>query len=119
MHKNGLTFRADQFSRIFPFFILINKELEIIECGNSLRLLFEDCNKTNFFNKFIIKRPEITENNFENLKSLINQLVVIECINENKSSLRGQIEFIEYNNTLLFIGFAMVWFYGRCKEKQS
>jgi PAS domain S-box-containing protein len=30
--------------------------------------------------------------------------VVIECINENKSSLRGQIEFIEYNNTLLFIG---------------
>ena len=104
MHKDGLTFSADQFSRIFPFFILINKELEIIACGNSLKLLFEDCNETNFFNKFIIKRPEITENNFENLKSLINQLVVIECINENKSSLRGQIEFIEYNNTLLFIG---------------
>lgn len=48
MHKEGLTFSADQFSRIFPFFILINKELEIIACGNSLKLLFEDCNKTIF-----------------------------------------------------------------------
>lgn len=99
-----IKFEETQFNRIFPFYILISPDLIVSSCGKTLEKLFPGtCNKP-FTLNYRVKRPELEASDFRTMLSLINQLVIIECNNRHRIVLRGQFEFIECNQQLLFIG---------------
>lgn len=95
-------FRDDSFNRLFPFYILIDKSLQIQSFGKSLSKICPFLEKATFFSdNFDIKRPNLTNPTFDEIIINSNQLTVIEN-KTNGMSLRGQFELM--NNSLLFVG---------------
>ncbi|NNV54226.1 PAS domain S-box protein [Limnovirga soli] len=102
--KNELKFNIEQFNRLYPFYILLNENLELERMGKSLEKLMPGIRNEPFINHFTIIRPLISEINFGILQSLVAQLLVLQANNGNKISIRGQIEYIEETKQLLIIG---------------
>jgi PAS domain S-box-containing protein len=100
----NIKFDETQFNCIFPFYILINPDLVVTSCGKTLEKLFPGTSQKFFLANYIIKRPELEIPDFWSMLSLTNQEVVIECSNPHRTILRGQFEFLESNQQLLFIG---------------
>lgn len=102
MNKLEFNFSDDSFNRLFPFYILIDKSLQIESFGKSLAKTCPFLEKyTSFPDNFIIKRPHLENPTFDEFILNSNQLTVIEN-KINGISLRGQFELI--NNSLLFVG---------------
>lgn len=99
-----LQFDKTQFDRLFPFYILLDKQLMIIASGAGLNKLFPKTKGRGFVDCFSIPRPVVDRITFSKLTDLQGQLVVIESNNASKTSLRGQIEFLKEQEQLLFIG---------------
>ncbi|MDE3252601.1 MAG: PAS domain S-box protein [Bacteroidota bacterium] len=107
------SFQESHFSRLFPFYILINDSLEIVAAGKSLEKIYPALTGTRFSDRFSLSRPETTQLSFEALSGLVEKLVILNCHNRQKTILRGQLERIPENNQLLFIG--SPWF-GNIEE---
>ena len=104
MPDSQFSFNKEQFSNLFPFFIMINADLNIISIGASLKKIADiEINKP-FSNHFFIKRPELPNPHFEDLKSLQKQLIIIEFKQNKKLTLRGQLDYREDKNCFLFAG---------------
>ncbi len=97
-------FGTDQFNRIFPFHILIDTSLRIGSCGPTLEKLCPKIVQNDFFSHFRVSRPEIANDDYPSLLSLCNKLIILECANAQKTTLRGQFECIDDSKELLFIG---------------
>lgn len=104
----NVKFEDAQFNRIFPFYILIDWDMVVESTGTTLEKIYPGTGKKLFFDSYKILRPELLTEDFESLFSLSNQMVIIECRNQKKTILRGQIELLPEKNQLLFIGSA--WF---------
>ena len=100
----NFTFQEEHFNRIFPFYILINQQVVVESTGKTMEKLFPGTANKNFFDSYKIKRPALKETDFESLKSLSSQLLVLECLNEKQINLRGQIDFLPETNQLIFLG---------------
>ena len=100
----NFTFSEAHFNRLFPFYILINQQMVVETNGKTLDKLFAGISGKKFADSFKIKRPELEELNFESLKSLANELLIIECFNEQHTHLRGQIDYLPETDQLLFLG---------------
>jgi PAS domain S-box-containing protein len=100
----NFTFEEEHFNRIFPFYILINQQMIIESNGTTLEKLFKGLKGKNFEECFTIKRPQLNQINFQALKTLSNQLLVVECFNTQRTILRGQIDYLPQTNQLLFLG---------------
>ncbi len=98
------SFDETQFNRLFPFYLLINRDLKVIAMGKSIRKLYEK-KKVEAFNRFFsIPRPLTPINTFTDLVSLQHQLVVLESVTERKLLLRGQFEYLAESEEVLFVG---------------
>ena len=105
MNDSGIRFKKDQLNRLFPFFILIDQNLIISEVGKSILKLNPNLVGRPFEDAFTVKRPTIQQLNFEALKSKEDQLLVLELTGiSNPISFRGQIEWIEEGNQLMYLG---------------
>ena len=102
--NQALQFNTEQFNRLFPFYLLLDEELEIVSCGKSLKKLCPDAVAQLFPDLCRITRPHIEHTSFANLKDLCGQLVIINISNKFNTVLRGQFEYLEENRQLLFIG---------------
>ncbi|WP_373540665.1 ATP-binding protein [Chamaesiphon sp.] len=93
----------DVFATIFPFYIVINRDLEIVHVGPILKRLYPDIlSCKNFEEHFIIKRPNV-EANFDNIRAHPRSLFLIESCH-NGMQLKGQIVFVDYEEVILFLG---------------
>lgn len=101
---NNIQFDAEQFNRVFPFFLTINENLEITATGRSLEKLFPGTKHTSFFANYTIKRPHFDITSFDVLRSSVNQVIIMECANRDKTILRGQLEYIGAKAEVLFLG---------------
>ena len=99
-----VSFESSQFDRIFPFYILINQQMVVESSGKTIEKLFPGIIGMLFPGNFVLKRPEVPVMDFNSLQLLVSQLVIIECNNLQKTTLRGQFELISDGNQLLFIG---------------
>lgn len=104
---SGIAFNFDekQFNRLFPFYILINKDLSIQSIGKTLEKICPA--KTNIsINEYcFFKRPYTEKINFDIIREMNGGMVVLELLgNEEKINLRGQFEFIEKDELFLFVG---------------
>jgi len=96
-------FDFDSFNKLFPFFILIDNDLNIIKYGNSLSKLIPHLKENlSFTELFKVIRPEISSPNFNAFSELFSQLVIIETVVGSSFILRGQLQ--PYNNAILFVG---------------
>lgn len=100
----NFSFQEEHFNSIFPFYILIDQQMIVVSTGNTLKKIFPQTNGKKFFHNYNIKKPKLQAPDFESLKSLNSQLLIIECLNEKKTTLRGQIDFLPDTGRLLFMG---------------
>ncbi len=104
MTPEKFTFSSTQLNRQFPFYILLNNDLSIVAAGMSLVKLLGECCGSSFRQFFSIKRPECEIVNFEVLKAMTHQLVLIEIFNECRNTLKGEFEFLDDTCQLFFTG---------------
>ena len=96
-------FNVSSFNEIFPFYILIDKNLQIVSLGKSLQKIIPSLTENSLFTEvFSVERPHITSFSFENFKDTIETLVVLKSTLDTTISLRGQIN--RHNEHYLFIG---------------
>ncbi len=102
MDRLEFKFQEASFNRLFPYFILIDSDFQIVGFGKSIAKICPYLQASvSFKDFFILKRPHAEINTFEALLQFSNQLVVIES-KVDDVSLRGQFELL--NGQLLFVG---------------
>ena len=103
MQDFQFNFNVTSFNSVFPFYILIDKNLEIKSFGKSLQKILPSLDKTsNFKEAFSIQRPHILNLSSSNFNDTIGQLVVFNSIQDESVSLRGQVDI--HGDYYLFIG---------------
>jgi len=99
----NFTFKKENFNKIFPFYVLLNNNLQIISYGTSFGKLYPSLKKGDAFeDNFRIKRPFIDSITAKALSGNLNQLVIIECRTGHDTVIRGQFEILDGN--FLFVG---------------
>ena len=96
--------KESQLNRLFPFFIVISKDLIINSTGNSMEKIYPNSRGSLFSENFNITRPEIISPSFNNLKEVTDQMVVIQLKDDRKIIFRGQLEYEEDNEQVIFLG---------------
>lgn len=97
------SFNVDEFNKIFPFYILVEKDLSIKCIGISLKKLFNnEIAGLNFVDVFEFQRPHFESLSKSNFKQTLNQLVIFFPKNDSSISLRGQFNILD--NGFLFVG---------------
>ncbi len=101
------SFDIDQWNRLFPFFILLNREMEIVNYGKSLEKICPEARGGIFTDFFTIHRPTIIKPCFSAIKALQNGMFFLNGVNASQTysiNLRGQFEFLDAGNSLIFLG---------------
>ena len=102
MEQLEFNFRKDTFNKIFPFYILLDTNLDIKSYGKSISKIIPDIKKTLFKDNFSIVRPRANEYSLDAFKKIINQLVIIKSNYIDETILRGQFEIMDEG--YLFVG---------------
>jgi signal transduction histidine kinase len=93
----------DVFATIFPFYIVLNRDLEMVHVGPVLKRLYPDIlENKDFLAKFQIKRPNVVAN-FDAIRAHPRSLFLLESL-DNGMQLKGQIIYIDYEEVILFLG---------------
>ncbi len=99
----GLSSLPAIFGTIFPFYIVLNHDLEMVDVGPVLKRLYPDILKNKYFStKFQIKRPNVAAN-FDAIRAHPRSLFLLESL-DNGMQLKGQIIYVDYEDTILFLG---------------
>jgi PAS domain S-box-containing protein len=98
----GITFTESQMDSIFPFHLEINDQEEIISQGKSLLKIIGDLKNTPFYSHFMIQRPYIENECFDAVLKEKSQFFILKSKAQNLL-FKGQVEYFEEKNTLLFI----------------
>ena len=77
---HSFSFEKNQFERMFPFYVLIDRDLRIVSSGKSLTKVFPLQSGELFSRFFSIPRPKSTINSFDDLVRLQHQLIALELI---------------------------------------
>src|SRR5688572_224681 len=86
--------------RLFPFSFVVDESMEIIRVGRSAKKLFPNIKLGDVFSSvFTILQPQF-EVSFYSLKSLENTLFIVQ---HNEVQLKGQMNFLPEENTILFV----------------
>jgi signal transduction histidine kinase len=86
--------------KLFPFSIVIDESMMIVRIGRSAKKLLPEIKLGNLFSSFFtILRPRF-EMSFHALRSLEDTLFVVQ---HNEVQLKGQMNFLEDENTILFV----------------
>lgn len=89
-------------NELFPFYVLFDKNMNVINHGNSINKIYP-LEKNNAFEKyFLIKRPISVIPSFENIKKQRDSLFIIECLNADLQ-LRGQMYFEKDSSLVCFL----------------
>jgi signal transduction histidine kinase len=93
----------DVFATIFPFYIVLNRDLEMVHVGPVLKRLYPDIlTNKDFRSNFKIKRPNVVTD-FDAIRAQPRSLFLLESI-DNGMQLKGQIIYIDYEEVILFLG---------------
>ncbi len=94
-----------QWNRLFPFFFLLNEAMQIIAIGDSLKKLRNFELGGNFSEYFLENRSGLSKLGFEVLKLSMDKIFFFEIeTKKGKLVLRGQFEFLEEEQQLIFVG---------------
>lgn len=107
-----MTFRfcpsPDLFATLFPFHVVLDRELSIIQVGPVLHRLcpFISSEHSNFQENFRIRVP-IVNMDFESIRAYPNTNFQI-ALRHNGLKLKGQMQYVEADDVMLFMGSPMI-----------
>lgn len=101
---NHFVIDETQLNRLFPFYILVNKDIKVMSVGKSMEKLCSLKKNDSFTSLFSLVRPNTVLDNYETLKTLKNQLVILETNTTEKITIRGQFEWMPESDEILFVG---------------
>ncbi len=107
---------SKHFNKLFPFHILVDNELKIKGVGNSIGKICTLPIDKLFLSYFKFNRPQILDETFDEILLLQDQLIIVSPKDKPELMFRGQIEYLEETNSLLFI--ISPWFSSVEKLKQ-
>lgn len=97
-------FDRNQFSRLFPFYVLLDTSLTIVDAGASIQKMKPGLVNSRFQDHFSLSRPTISEINFESLKERVQELIIVQLEHDSTClPLRGQLKCLS-TEQLLFLG---------------
>ena len=98
------SFDKTAFNRLFPFYIAIDRQLQITSCGESIAKLLHITIPSSFSDRFIVRQPATSVHSINDLRNLINHVVELEAKGAEPLNLKGQFEYLEEKDTMLFLG---------------
>lgn len=102
--NNSITLGSEQLHRLFPFFIIIDKNLKIIDFGESIGKVCSIQKDNDFISCFSLHRPHHNINTYQDLEKLASQFVVLQQVSQSNPVFKGQFEIIEKDSKVLFVG---------------
>ncbi|GAA4315946.1 hypothetical protein GCM10023149_12760 [Mucilaginibacter gynuensis] len=102
MNVSHFIFDNEQFNRLFPYFILINKNIRIDGCGKSVDNVITH-NPGGLFSSFFIIAGYSTVN-IQLLSELTGKTITVSPVNNPNIHLRGQLEYLADTEQFLFAG---------------
>lgn len=100
-----LSFDTTRFNRLFPFYILLREDLTMMSVGRSLKKICSKLEEGQAFSEsFRIKRPALEAVSLAGLQQLSSQMVVLEYAHDVDVTLRGQLEWLDAERQMLFMG---------------
>lgn len=106
----------DQFNNIFPFHILVDKDLRIQQTGKSLGKIIPGSEGRPLDEYFEVFRPTLIELCFDQLKDF-RELLILKTKGKQPLLYRCQIEFLEHNENILLLG--SPWFRSMDEVKEK
>lgn len=98
----GLYFNEDSFNRLFPFYLQLGADFQVLNFGKSLAKVCPDLQKENLFTDFFeIVRPHLKAVSFQEIIKNSDQYILLKY-SKTDLLLRGQFE--QMGDTLLFVG---------------
>ncbi|MBY0426927.1 MAG: PAS domain S-box protein [Cytophagales bacterium] len=91
------------FNEFFPFFFVLDENLNINEVGKSLLKVFPAMKGQSFNQVFKFKRPWSIKYTYESIVEYSKQLFILEGV-ERKALFRWQVRPLENSKQILFIG---------------
>ncbi|MEN7549941.1 PAS domain S-box protein [Rapidithrix thailandica] len=113
----SITLRHDQLDRLFPFYLMLDRALNVVSYGQSLTKLCPVVKGSALESLFELKKPVLKKLCFEELQPISGQLVVLEFVDDRGFYLRGQFEAEADHRQLLFIGSPWVESTEQAQEK--
>ena len=96
-----------QFANVFPFHLVFDRELKIVQTGTVLQRMYPDMSEGRPFKEYFrIKRPNIALN-FDAVCDRANSLFLIESI-QNTIQLRGQMICLKQLGHIFFLGSPLI-----------
>ncbi|WP_063800866.1 ATP-binding protein [Mastigocoleus testarum] len=103
MNYEQLSLSPELFTKAFPFHIILNRNIEIIQVGQVLqRIAPEPLVNSKFDKHFQINRPSINLD-FDIIKKKIRSLFILQFIHKDMQ-LKGQFMYQEEGEILFFLG---------------
>lgn len=102
--NNSITLGNEQLHRLFPFFIIVDKYLKIVDFGDSIAKMCSVQKDSDFVSCFSLQRPYHQIKTFDDLIALVSQFVVLQEIDKSYPVFKGQFEVIEDDSKILFVG---------------
>ena len=98
---DNFNFNKKSFERLFPFYIEVDSNFNIINYGKSMSKLLPEIKEIKYFNDlFSITRPTIEKLTKTNRNFIYGQLIIFESKHKKNLFFRGQFEK-QYNNMVL------------------
>ena len=98
-----LSLDTHKLNRLFPFHFVLNRNLEIERCGPSLKKWLQLQRGNKLVNTFHIIQPAVVSLDFASLASCTEKLIILDTI-DGKNRWTGQMEYLEEEQQLLFLG---------------
>lgn len=100
---NAPIINNEQLDHLLPFHLVLDEDFRILRAGRSMKKLFPLIEGTFVLKFFEILRPKIGTVTFRDLKHF-EELIILKSKGDNPILFRGQVELVESDKQLLFIG---------------
>lgn len=103
MFRDGFSLSPHQLEKVFPFHLVFNENLEIVQLGRSLARLYPELLLGSRIEQhFEIHRPTLSVT-FDAIREQSDSLFLLE-FQHNGMRLRGQMVYVEESNVIFFMG---------------
>lgn len=85
-----LSFDQKQIEALFPFLLILDEGLKIVDCGGSMQKIFPNLIGETFQSQFVFRRPFSVSYDLESIKKYLRQVFIFQSLDGKKQVFKGQ-----------------------------